>query len=530
MSPRPVKQIRLLCVLACACCTVPASSFAAAQPLSQAAENAKTITGKVVDSAGRPLPGVTVKLHTQTDMQSNTDASGSFSFHAAGNGPFQITAELRGKRASTLTVPQIPSTPITLVLAEASSAKSPGDDMGFSDAPNFTVAGVTDWTAVGGHGSDATLRTSEDLARTTAALHAMERTNGGDREAEQRLQKAVQAAPKSYAANLALGEYYLHTSNYTQAEKTLQVASTAGSGQPEVEYDLALACRGLRDIPSAKAHIARALKSADRADYHRLAGELDEASGDPFSAVRQMAQAAQLDPSEANYFTWGSELLLHRAILQAGQIFARGAALHPASARLRTGWGSALFSEARYEEAAQRLCEASDLQPNEPEPYLALGKADGASPVPLPGVLERLERFLKLQPRNPHASYLLATALLRRGDPATSERAQTLLQQTVILDPKYAEAYLELGKIAATKKNVTETIHLYQEAIQSDPELGEAHFRLAVLYERTGKPAEAKQERAQHEAIEQKRAEQTEQERRSVKQFLVVLQETPNLK
>ncbi len=42
--------------------------------------------------------------------------------------------------------------------------------MEFADQPNFTVAGVTDWTAVGGHGSDASLRTSEALARETLTL------------------------------------------------------------------------------------------------------------------------------------------------------------------------------------------------------------------------------------------------------------------------------------------------------------------------------------------------------------------------
>ena len=40
--------------------------------------------------------------------------------------------------------------------------------MEFADKPDFTIAGVTDWTAVGGHGSDSTLRTSEDLARETS--------------------------------------------------------------------------------------------------------------------------------------------------------------------------------------------------------------------------------------------------------------------------------------------------------------------------------------------------------------------------
>ena len=40
----------------------------------------------------------------------------------------------------------------------------------FSDEPNFTIAGVTDWSSAGLHGSTANARTSEDLAKETAAL------------------------------------------------------------------------------------------------------------------------------------------------------------------------------------------------------------------------------------------------------------------------------------------------------------------------------------------------------------------------
>ena len=43
--------------------------------------------------------------------------------------------------------------------------------MDFADEPNFTVAGITDWTAVGGHGADTNLRASETLAKETVALN-----------------------------------------------------------------------------------------------------------------------------------------------------------------------------------------------------------------------------------------------------------------------------------------------------------------------------------------------------------------------
>jgi tetratricopeptide (TPR) repeat protein len=511
-------------MLSCAGGVITRPDILLAQRASQQVVAAATITGTVVDAAGKPQSNVTVKLRKQggaTAPEQTTGSNGGFSFVNVTSESLQVTAERDGEVLSSLTVAAGDSKPVTLVLG----GKAAGDGMSFSDAPNFTVAGVTDWTAVGGHGSDATLRTSEDLARTTAALGGMASDAGDTRSAEDQLLQAVVRSPRDYGANLALGEYYLRTAQYADAARVLEVASTVSNGRPEAEYDLALACRGIGDLPKARMHTERAVREADRAEYHRLAGELDEASGDPFAAVRQMERATQLDPSEPNYFAWGSELLLHRAILQADEIYARGAAAYPGSARLRSGWGSALFSEARYDEAARHLCEASDMQPKAAEPYLVLGKADAASPTPLPCVRERLERFLKLEPRNATAHYLLATALLRRNDSAETERAEALLKQSVALDPQYASSYLELGKLAAGRHETTIAIDLYRKAIACDPQLGEAHFRLAALYDRSGRPDEAKQERALHESIEQHRAERVEQERRSVKQFLVVLQE-----
>lgn len=508
----------LACVVACGTRCVDAQQHTAV--MSQ-------ITGRVLDATGQPVRGAVVTLRTaKAEKQVETDAAGTFVFAEAGRGPFRLTAAMQGAGSASLEVAEGTAQPIVLSLKKDASASA--GEIAFSDAPNFTVAGVTDWTAVGGHGSDATLRTSEDLARSTAALGSAGLSAGADdRAAEQKLQEAVKAAPRDYAANLALGEYYLHAAQYARSVPVLQVASAEGGARPQAEYDLALACRGVGDLHAAKQHVMRSLQAANKAEYHRLAGEIEEASGDPYAAVQQMERAVLLDPAEANYFAWGSELLLHRAILQASQIFERGAAKYPDSARLHTGWGTALFAEARYEEAAQQLGKAADLQPREAEPYVVLGKADAASPTPLPGVVERLERHLKLEPQDARAHLLLAEALLKRGIAENAMRPEALLHQAVALDAKSAEAYLELGKMAAARKQNAEAMALYQKAIAVDPQMGEAHFRLAVLYERAGKTDDAQRERALHAAIEQKQADTTEQERRSLKQFLVVLQGSP---
>ena len=78
-------------------------------------------------------------------------------------------------------------------------------------------------------------------------------------------------------------------------------------------------------------------------------------------------RAAELDPSEPYFFDWGSELLLHRAVEPAIEVFSKGNRLFPHSARMLVALGVAWYSNGSYDQAAQRLCEASDLNPDDPK-------------------------------------------------------------------------------------------------------------------------------------------------------------------
>ncbi len=66
----------------------------------------------------------------------------------------------------------------------------------FFDEPQFTVAGVTDNTYRGGHGSDAVLRSSETLTKATASLSDESPHDSGDPlQTVQALQKAAETDP-----------------------------------------------------------------------------------------------------------------------------------------------------------------------------------------------------------------------------------------------------------------------------------------------------------------------------------------------
>ena len=502
-----------------------------------------TIRGRVLSSDGKAVSDAVVHLgkkDSSGSLETQTDAAGSFVFLGLSKGSYRVSAEKAGLRSRTADVvasSDNDTEKVDLVLGgkgSAAGASAHGaQTMEFSDQPNFTVAGVTDWTAVGGHGSDSTLRTSESLASETLALKTESAGRGTatasvdagkEREAESKLRAALASAPESFDANHRLGELYLHAGRYREAIPLLESAYRADPAHEGNQYDLALAYEGDGDVARARERIRELLAKQQSADLHRLMGELDEKAGDPLSAVHEYEQAVKLSPSEQNYFEWGSELLLHRAVWQAQEVFRKGADAYPKSARMQTGLGTALFSGARYDEAALRLCDASDLNPTDPQPYLFMGKIQMAAPNALTCVAPKLARFVQQQPGSSIANYLYAMSLLKRQeqapDPEVVQQAKTLLTKAVTIDSKCSEAYLQLGILSASQREFERAIGFYTKAIEGDPELADAHYRLGVAYDRTGQPAKAKQEFQLHDQIKQQQAEATERQRREVKQFL----------
>ncbi|MGB8457602.1 MAG: tetratricopeptide repeat protein, partial [Candidatus Acidiferrum sp.] len=427
-------------------------------------------------------------------IQTKTDADGTYVLTATHAG----TYTLRAKKSGCLdtVVDAIVLSPgekkhIDLVLtaqnslklkssAASSSAKATAAEMEFKDEPNFTVAGVTDWSNLGLHGSAATSRTSESLAKQTLALKS----------------EKPEAATESH---------------------------------PSKQYETALAYRDKGDFAQAREEVRKTLAITDNADGHRLLGELDEQLGDPLDAVHQYERAARMDPSELNYFEWGTELLLHKAAEPAVEVFTRGSSEHPNSARMLTGLGAALYASGSWEDAARRLCEASDLEPADPAPYLFLGKIEKTTPGPLPCSEEKLARFARKQPGNALANYYYAISLWKRAkgseNSAGLRQAEALLEKAVTIDPKCDEAYLQLGVMHFVRGDFERAIRDYQQAIEANPNLGEAHRQLGLAYQRTGEKAKAEQEFEAYKLAEKAEAAKTERQQKELRQFLIILKE-----
>ena len=537
-----------------------ASPFVPAQNSSSPQQSAIIIEGTIRNSAGDPVGGATVSLekndHSKT-LEATTNEDGTFSFMALGAGVYRIKAEKPGwgtAIADSLSVSQGEKKRISLVLGTASSTGDPSSSglaasqslqtaMQYADETGFTVAGITDWNNVGLHASATDARTSEALARDTRALESggaaansagnspRMAIDSNEQETGKKLQAALIQAPKSFEANHQLGELYCRSKRYKEAIPFLEAASQIDSGNLSNSYDLALAYLGNEQMDRAREQGRKMLLEADSAEAHRLVGDLEERMGDPLGAVREYEQATRLDASEQNYFEWGTELLLHRAAQPAIEVFSKGFSAHPDSARLLTGLGAALYASGSYDEAARRLCQASDLRPADPEPYLFLGKMEKASPATLPCGEEKLARFVAQQPENALANYYYGLILWKQSKGAENadvlDRARIHLQKAVDLDPKLDEAYLQLGILHAGRGEFAQAVVAYQKAIEVNPRLGEAHYRLALAYKRVGEESKAQQEMTTYKEIEKVDAEALERQERDLRQFLIILKNPP---
>ncbi len=240
-----------------------------------------------------------------------------------------------------------------------------------------------------------------------------------------------------------------------------------------------------------------------------------EKEGNALEAVREYQRAAELEPSEANLFDWGAELLTHRAADQAVEVFTSGNRLFPRSTRTLLGLAVAWYMRGSYDQAAQRFFEAADLNPSDPAPYLFLGKLSNGPITESDGLADRLARFARLQPENAWANYYYAATLAR-----TSPKARALLEKAVRLDPKLGDALFAARNFAA--RNCLRRRREFDQGDFSLPKRDRshatdgrsAHYRLAQAYRKTGDTAKAQQELALYRQLSQQSAQKLEREAR----------------
>jgi tetratricopeptide (TPR) repeat protein len=102
------------------------------------------------------------------------------------------------------------------------------------------------------------------------------------------------------------------------------------------------------------------------------------------------------------------------------------------------------------------------------------------------------EAEFKANPQNQQAAWSLQIAQIRQtlSQPGFKEAIDNLYQQ----NPSDAYVNLFLGDFYAANQQPDKAIQYYQEAIEQNPKLAEAHYNLAMLYARQGNLVSAKVE------------------------------------
>src|SRR5437879_3354748 len=229
--------------------------------------------------------------------------------------------------------------------------------------------------------------------------------------APEQFKKAVELDPRNFDTNHNLGEAYVRSGKIADAASFLEKAQQINPSAYDNGYDLSLAYIQTGRLADARQLIQDLLKRKNTAELHNLLGEVEEKDGKFVAAENEYETAAHMEPSESNLFDWGSELLLHRTLGPAVEVFQQAAERYPASQRLAIGLGVALYARGNYDDAVKSLLRATDLNPADPGCYLFLSKAYDSSPGQAGDVIQRFRRFAELQPSNARALYYYAMSL-----------------------------------------------------------------------------------------------------------------------
>ena len=370
-----------------------------------------SLQGYVRDAQGRPVSPARIWLDSNhNSISTQTASDGKYQFAGLSGGTYKIRVQ---EHSETVTVEAGESKRLDLVVQPAAE---------FFDEPNFVVAGVTDTTNQGGHGSGIAVRSSESLTKAAAALGA------------------------------------------------------APSG-----------------------------------------------NRDPLEAVREYQRAAEQDPSEANLFRWGIELLTHEAAEPATQVFAKGHRLFPESVRMILALAVSWYARGAYDNAGQFFFAACDIKPSDPAPYSFLSQAQSSEISLSAEYLERMARFARLHPESAEANYDYAAALWKQQRDA--DKVEALLKEAIQLDPHYGSAYLLLGILCEEQNRYPSAVASLEKAAGLNPADAEVHYRLAQLYRREGEAVKADRELQLSRELSKKAALDLARERSAVGRFVWRLRE-----
>lgn len=342
--------------------------------------------------------------------------------------------------------------------------------------------------------------------------------------------RALPAPPAGLSAqqHLSLGSLFASAGSYKQAIPEFRDALQADPANDLAAYNLALSYQQAGNPQEAIRVIQTALQQKPSAALYNLLGSLEEGSGVYVQAARDLRRAVDLNPaSEEYYFDLGIEYLSHYAFRPALDTFEVADRKFSGSLREKVGLGYAHYGLHEYPEAEKAFLDALEINPSAPAAVAGWNTLTSfLTPSGYQRISGRLRQLAEANPSSAEALYYCGVSIFQSGEgmgkPADLATAEEYLKRALSLKPNYALAYLELGRIYASRNDFEKAISQFLEAARIDPKSAMIHYQLGQAYRKTGKLKVAQQELAQYSSLAQEQQSQMSHYQSEIKKFLVV--------
>ena len=351
-------------------------------------------------------------------------------------------------------------------------------------------------------GHQADNKTSEQSPDLLARALATALSQGQDERAREILGEILRFPQLDPDFLLAVGGQFAQHDQYAQAALAFSRCVRDHPAVFEAHYNLALA-------EFAEGKLAEALAALEAAPHSSTAqelalvylrGKVEYGLGKKTEAERDLTTAFSGAPQQENYaLDLGLFYLQRQAYDQAARVLERGATLNPQSPFLHLGLSLAQFLSGREAQSLQSAEKLLKVQPDFSPAFLL-----AAFVLDVNGKLEDAEKLSAqglVRPRpTAYLYYLHATILVKLG----SKDYDRILKELALASreiPGCGLCSLTASKVHEAQGDFPAATGDLEQAVRIAPDYADAWYRLASLYNRVGRKADAVQARTQFEKL-----------------------------
>ena len=340
------------------------------------------------------------------------------------------------------------------------------------------------------------------LAQTPSDAQALDAQGRWD-AAESVWRKLLASSPEDSRLWTGLGITLSHEKKYDDAIAAYRKALLLHPNDVETELNLGIAYFKAGKVPEAIAPLQAAAAQLPGSDQvNILLGMSLFGSGRYKEAIPYLEKAKAQDNPVL-------QQVLAQSYLESGQYdkalseFQRLLLRDPDAPAVHMLLGEAYDAENQSERAMAEY-RAATAKGYTPDAHFGLGYLlwkDGRYAA----ASEEFQKELSYDPKNSLALAYLGDIALKQGDPA---KAEPLLRRAIALKIDLRVAHFDLGVIAFDAKRYEQAEKEFAVAVRLAPKDADAHYRLARLYQATGRPADAQRELAIVKELHQRTREE----------------------